>query len=504
MVVPVSRARACEPRAAGGSSRATGATRLLGALAAALVLAGCAVGPNYREPKNSVDAEFGSKALVEGAAEGEIHTEWWKLFNDPVLDELVAHAAQGNRDIAAAQARLREARALRRERLFDFLPSITAKASYDNVRQSVGGLEASGLPPGLSVPRDYELYDAGFDASWELDLFGGVRRRNESARAQAQAAEAARNDVVLSVIAEVARNYFELRGAQSRLEVARRNAENQTRALQLVQERLDAGRGTALDTARATAQVESTLATVPLLEAAVDRAMRRIAVLTGAQPGALAERLSEVRELPAMPTTFALGTPEALLRRRPDIRTAERRLAAATAGVGVAVAELFPTITVDASIGLTAPDIDALDDRGNDRRSFGPSLSWGLLDFGHVYQRIRGAGARSAEALANYEQTVLLALEETENALSDFARERRRLEHLERAARASQEAADLAAQRFEGGVSDFLTALDAYRVALEAEDQLADGRTRVANALTTLYKALGGGWEAVVEEPSRR
>jgi multidrug efflux system outer membrane protein len=277
--------------------------------------------------------------------------------------------------------------------------------------------------------------------------------------------------------------------------VARNNAENQSRALELVNSRLEAGRGTALDTARATAQVETTLASVPPLEAAVDRAMRRIAVLTGAQPGALTTRLAEVQDLPALPATVSLGSPEALLRRRPDIRTAERQLASATAAIGVQVADLFPRITIDASIGLTAPRLSQLDDPGNDRRSFGPSLSWGLLDFGHVYQRIRAAGARNAESLANYEQTVLLALEETENALSDFARERQRLEHLTRAAAASREAADLAGQRFEGGVSDFLTALDAYRTSLEAEDQLAISRTRTATALVTIYKALGGGWD---------
>jgi multidrug efflux system outer membrane protein len=460
-------------------------------LAFALVLSACAVGPNYREPEIPVADEFGAAGLLE-PGQGEIERQWWRQFGDPLLDELVEAAVANNRDIAAATARLREARALRRERLFDFLPSITGTAGYDNVRQSASG--TPGAPPG-TIDREYELYDAGFDAAWEIDLFGRVRRANESARALAGAAAAARNQVVLSVIAEVARNYFELRGAQGRLAVARENAGNQSRALELVNERLEAGRGTALDTARAVAQVETTLASIPPLEAEVDRAMRRIAVLTGEQPGALVDRLSEPRELPSLPDTLVLGNPEDLLRRRPDIRVAERQLAAATAAIGVQVADLFPRITINAGIGLAAPRIGQLDDSGNDRRSFGPSLSWGLFDFGHVYQRIRAAGARSAEALANYEQAVLTALEETENSLSDFARERRRVEHLTRAAEASRQAADLATQRFEGGVSDFLTALDAYRTSLEAQDQLAISRTRAATALVTIYKALGGGWE---------
>lgn len=461
------------------------------------LVSGCAVGPNYHAPRSSVDERFGAAPLVGEASPGETEREWWKLFGDPQLDALVDTAVKNNRDVAAASARLRAARAQRRERLFDFLPSITGKASYDNVRQSANGTPGlpAGAAGGIGIPRDYELFDAGFDASWELDLWGRVRRQNETAKAQAQAAVASRNNVVLSVISEVARNYFELRGAQAQLAVARGNADNQTRALELVKSRLDAGRGTALDTARATAQVETTLATVAPLEATVDRTLRRIAVLTGAQPGTLMADLASPRDLPALPQSLAIGSPEALLRRRPDIRVAERNLAAAAASVGVAVADLFPRVTIDAGIGLTAPRLSQLDDAGNDRRSFGPKLSWGLFDFGHVYQRIRAAGARNAEALANYEQTVLLALEDTENSLSDYARERQRLEHLTLAAQASREAADLAGQRFEGGVSDFLTALDAYRTSLEAENQLAISRTRAATALVAIYKALGGGWE---------
>jgi len=472
--------------------------RLVAAAVAALLLAGCAVGPNYRRPETPVNERFDAQPLVTTASPDEIDREWWKRFDDPVLDELVASAAANNREVAAATARLRAARAQRRERLFDYLPSITGSARYDNVRQSAAG--TPGLPPGTSVGgaplrRDYELFDVGFDASWEFDLFGRVRRLNESARAAQQAAEAARNQVVLSIVSEVARNYFELRGAQRQLEVARNNADTQSRALELVNSRLEAGRGTALDTSRAVAQVETTLASVPPLEADVDRAMRRIAVLTGVQPGQLAGKLSTPQPLPGLPDGLALGSPESLLRRRPDIRVAERQLASATAAVGVEVADLFPRVTLNAGIGLTAPRVSQLDDHGNDRRSFGPALSWGLLDFGHVYQRIRAAGARSAESLANYEQTVLVALEETENALSDYARERQRLDHLRRAAAASREAADLAAQRFEGGVSDFLDALDAYRTSLIAEDQLAVSETRAATSLVAVYKALGGGWE---------
>ncbi|MEP7311711.1 MAG: efflux transporter outer membrane subunit [Pseudomonadota bacterium] len=457
------------------------------AAGALVALTGCAVGPNYREPATPVDPAFAGRELIT-AADTPVARDWWRLFNDPLLDELVETSLKANHSLEAANARLKEARASRREQFFDYLPRVGGSAGFTNTRQS-----AATLSPGL--PRDYDLYDAGFDATWELDLFGRVRRLNQSASAAAQAAEASRNDVRLSVIAEVARNYFELRGAQNQLVVAQRNADTQNSALDLVKSRLDAGRGTQLDTSRAEAQVETTLARVPDLEKDVTRAMHRISVLTGSPPATLVGRLSIAAPLPMLPESIALGAPDQLLRRRPDIRVAERQLAAVSARIGVAVADLFPRITVNGDIGLQALTFDALDDHGNDRRSFGPSITWNFLDIGHISQQIKAAGARYEAQLADYQQTVLLALEDTENALSDYSRERRRLEHLDKAARASVQASDLATQRFEGGVSDFLPALDAYRSALDAEDLLAESQTRAATALVALYKALGGGWE---------
>ncbi|MGC4028942.1 MAG: efflux transporter outer membrane subunit [Steroidobacteraceae bacterium] len=470
--------------------------RLPALLAAGLLLAGCAVGPDYKRPQPQMDAAFAGQPLVDAEA-GAAQARWWALFADPMLDDLVARALQSNRSLAAAEARLKEARAARREQVMGLLPTLSSSASATSQRQSLGA-----TPGGVPTVRDYDLYEAGFDASWELDLFGRVRRGNQAARASQQAAQAARDDVRLSVIAEVARNYFELRGAQLQLQVSTRNAENQQRALDLVRTRQDAGRGTALDTARAEAQIQTTLAAVPPLEAAVTRAQHRIEVLVGLRPGQLAEQLSPTAPLPALPPTVALDDPATLLRRRPDLRVAERQLAATSALIGVAVADFFPRITLNGAIGLSALDAGALGDHGNDFRRFGPALSWAFLDSARVYQRVRAAGARHEQALANYEQAVLTALEDVENSLSDYGRQRRRLEHLSAAARASVLAADLATQRFEGGVDDFLTALDAYRTALLAEEELAAGQTQAATALVALYKALGGGWETDVAQPA--
>lgn len=459
---------------------------------AALLIAGCAVGPDYKQPTPEVDAAFSGRTLVD-ATPGTPDQQWWKVFGDALLDELIDEARASNRDIAAAEARLKEARAERREQNWGFVPAPTAQASATKRRNSLGG-----TPGGVPVERNYDLYDVGFDASWELDLFGRVRRGNQAARATLGAAVASRDAVRLSVVAEVARNYFELRGAQQQLVVAERNAENQRSALSLVQARLDAGRGTALDTARAEALIENTLATVPPLEGAVAKARHRIEVLVGRQPGQLADRLGAAAPLPALPATVTMDDPASLLRRRPDLRVAERQLAATSALIGVATAELFPIISLNGAIGLQALKFDALGDSGNDYSRFGPSLSWSFLDVGRVRQRIKAAGARHEEAYANYEQTVLLALEDVENALSDYGRERRRQEHLAAAARASVEAADLATQRFEGGVSDFLTALDANRSALEAENLLSQSQTAAATALVALYKALGASADVPV------
>lgn len=464
---------------------------LAAAVLASLALAGCAVGPSYRAPA-AVDASPALRdAALAQASTDAVNQAWWQLFADPLLDELVGAALAGNQDLRAAQARLQEARTSLVAQRFDFLPSVTGSAGGGAQRQS-----RNGLPGGAGLQRDYELYDAGFDARWELDLFGRVRRGNQAAAAAAQSAVAQRDGVRVSVVAEVARNYFELRGAQNRLAVARRNADIQQHALQLVQARQDAGRGTLLDTARATAQVQLTLSSVPPLESAVERSIRRLEVLTGQPPGALRDRLQAVVSAPALPTGLAIGAPADLLRRRPDVRAAERDLAASVARVGVAMGDLFPRVSVVGSVGLRALSFDALGDAGNDRRSFGPSISWGLFDYGHLRQQIKAADARSEAAAARYQQTVLQALEETGNALGDYGRERQRLAALQRTAAASAQAADLASKRFEAGVADFLTVLDATRSALEAEDLLAGSQTQAATSLIAVYKALGGGWSA--------
>ncbi|MGH8573135.1 MAG: efflux transporter outer membrane subunit, partial [Gammaproteobacteria bacterium] len=413
-----------------------------------------------------------------------VHTRWWQSFKDADLNRLIDRAVAGNHDLRIASARLREARALWDETAFDRYPTVTAEAAYSNEQQSTAAQQ--GFP---GEDRGREIYNAGFDAFWEIDLFGRVRRSIEARTAETETAEASLNDVLVSLLAEMARNYFELRGTQNQLAVARRNADNQQQTLDLTIARLEGGRGTALDTARARAQFDATRAGIPPLEAAIRRAMHRLSILTGNRPEALVGALERPAPLPDAPKLVTLGEPADLLRRRPDIRVAERGLAAATARVGVATADLFPRVTFIGGIALEASSFTGLGSSGSDSYSFGPSIRWAALDLGRVRARVRQADARAEASLAQYELTVLRALEETENALVELGRQQVRRDLLSSSAHASDEAARLARQRFEEGAADFLTVLDAERTLLEAQDRLARSKTDTATALVALYKA---------------
>ncbi len=472
----------------GGKPVPAGAALLAFGLAVA-GLAGCAVGPNYHPPESAAPSAFANGSQTNLVA-SEALSDWWHGFNDGKLDELVSRALQKNHDLRIATARLREARVLRRLSTSDLFPVVTADAAYANSRSSTAAF--GGFP---GIERDRELYDAGFDATWELDFFGRVRRSMEASRAEVQAAEANRRDVQVSLISEVARNYFELRGTQNELAVALKNAENQRQTVKITQALLEGGRGTELDVARAQAQLNFTLASIPPLETAVARAIHRLGVLAGEQPVALAAELKAPAPLPPLPPLIAIGSPESLLRRRPDIRAAERALAAATARIGIATADLFPRVTFNGRVALQAETLSGLGESGADTWSFGPRISWAALDLGHVRARIKASDARTEAALAVYEKTVLTTLEETENALVDFGREQARREYLQKMVAASETAVSLARQRYENGATDFLTVLDAERVLLEAQDQLARSQTRTATSLAAVYKALGGGWE---------
>src|SRR6266403_1716360 len=454
------------------------------------VLASCAVGPNYVKPDSKVAPKF------EGAREGAFSSadaqgKFWTQFGDDTLNRLVDEALDANHDLRMALGRLIEARAIRREAQFDLAPTVTAAGGYTKEQ-----FPAVDSPTG--APLAGHFYQAGFDAFWELDFFGRVRRGVEARHAELEGAEASLRDAQVSVTAEVARTYFELRGAQSQLAVAQRNVDNQRETAGLTQVRLDAGRGTELDTSRARSQLSTTLATIGPLQARIARSIHRLAVLTGREPNALNDLLTPARELPELPQIASVGDPAGLLRRRPDIRVAERSLAASTARVGVAIGDLFPKVTFTGSIGYDAATFRGIGKTGSDTYSVGPGISWAAFDLGRVGAQIKIAHAQADADLAAYEASVLGALEETEGALVTYGRAQGRRELLTQAATASERASDLARQRFQGGLTDFVNVLEAERDVLSVQDSLAQSRTQTATALVAVYKALGGGW---VDEP---
>ncbi|MET0292137.1 MAG: efflux transporter outer membrane subunit [Steroidobacteraceae bacterium] len=460
------------------------------ALSVSGILAGCAVGPDYREPEMALPKAFvGSATGGVTEAESEKLTQFWTVFGDATLDDLMKEALMSNHDLRIALSRLDEARALRGAARLDLGPTITASGGY--TEQRLSSIQAFGGPV-----RDIKGYDAGLDAFWELDFFGRARRALQASNADLDATQAALADAQVVVTAELSRSYFELRGEQQRLEVARRNVDNQKESLTLTQALLEGGRGTELDTSRANAQLAATRASIAPLEASVARAIHRISVLTGREPNALLDRLALPADLPVVPELTAVGEPVELLRRRPDIRVSERALAASTARIGVAVADLFPRVTFTGGLGVAGAQFDDLGRSGNDTHLIAPGISWAAFDLGRVRARINAARARNDGALASYEQTVLRALQETEDALVTHSRSRERLIQLGEAASSSRTAARLARLRYENGAVDFLQVLDAERSQLEAEDGLARGRAETATSLVAVYKALGGGWTA--------
>ncbi|PBJ84139.1 RND transporter [Lysobacteraceae bacterium NML93-0399] len=465
---------------------------VLTVLAAAL-LAACAVGPDHVRPTVAVPETFTDvappDATVASAAPAAADGAFWQAFGDPQLSTLIDDTLAANHDLRIALARYDRANALLRGARFDQLPTIDASARGASNRASAD--QAPGVPRDA---RDADSFEAGIGASWELDLFGRVRRGVEAGRADVAASADDLRALQVAIVGEVATAYLDLRGLQERLRVATENAGNQQHTLALVDARREAGQDSDFDGARASAQAASTSARIPTLEAEIAVATHRIAVLTGRTPDALRQQLSAARALPEVPRTIDPGTPADILRVRPDVSAAEHRLHSATARVGVATADLFPRLTLGGLIGSQAGDVGALFERDSETRLVALGIDWSFLDIGRVRARIAAADADASAELARYQQTVLRALEDTGNALVRFDRAHDADVELERAALDSARAARLARMRFEAGETGLLDVLDAERTQLDAEDAFASGRTRTATGAVAVYRAMAGGW----------
>ena len=459
------------------------------------VLAGCKVGPNYQPPHAAVPTRWTSPLAGGETNQPVSDVEWWKGFRDRELDSLIARSVTSNLDLRTAAARVREARAQKGVVAAGLWPSLNASASYANQRVSQNGpvLEPLPLPPNFPFVQD--VYQAGFDASWELDVFGGTRRAVEAANADIATAEFGLRNVLVSLVSEVARNYMQARGFQRRLDITRLNIEAQRGVLSLTQDRFRAGLGSQLEVNQATALVANTESQVPVFETGFKASAYRLGVLLGQPPGAVVEELSTEAPIPASPPEVPVGLPSELMLRRPDIRQAERSLAAATARIGVATAELFPKFSLTGNVGAQSVSPSTWFNAASTFWSVGPTVQWRIFEAGRIRSNIRVQNAREEQALSQYEQTVLVSFEEVENGLTSYAKEQTRRGSLATAAQANQQALEISRRYYRSGLTDFLNVLEAERSLFETQDALVQSELAVALDVVALYKALGGGWE---------
>lgn len=470
--------------------RATSARRFRrsAGLLTAILLAGCAaVGPDYAAPEPATPATWRGAAAATVAVAPTAPADlanWWRQLDDPTLTGLIEQALQTSLDLRTAQAKLREARARRALAGAELFPTVSGSAAGRRVK-------ASGESGGGGTAN---RFSAGFDASWELDVFGGLRRGVEAAQADLEASEASLRDVQVSLAAEAAINYVELRASQAALDIARANAASQAETLQLTQWRAQAGLTSTLDVEQARANLEQTQAQIPSLETSRAEAEQRLAILLGQPPGALAERLAQPGGIPRIPARVTVGIPADTLRQRPDVGVAERRLAAETARIGVAEAQAYPNFSLGGSLSLEALTVGALSSGDAVAGSVLGSLAAPIFNAGRIRQQVNIQTAVQEQAWVNYEATVLNALGEVENALVALANTRQRQNHLREAVDAARLAARLARHRYSAGLSDFQTVLDTERTVLTVEDKLVLSEADGVKTLIQLYKALGGGW----------
>ncbi len=472
----------------------------LGWLLVAFLVSGCAVGPNFVPPRAQVPETWNAQEVAGQAPDSKTTIEpaqltgWWRAFRDPILTSLVETAISTNLDLRQAHARIRQARAARGIAGSGLWPQVDAQAFFERSSSASATLTSSG-PVVASGPAFRDLFQVGLDASWELDIFGGTRRELEAATADLQAAVEDKRGVLVTLVGEVGTTYVSLRGLQQQLAIARQNLTVQEKTARIIRKRYEAGFASRLDVENAEAQVKTTAAQIPVLEANARSAIYSLGVLLGQPPGTLESVLSRAHPIPTTPPEIPVGLPSDLLRRRPDIRRAEAQLHAATARIGVAVADLFPRFFLTGRAGLAARDISLLGSTNSRFWAFSPSVSWPIFAGGRIRWNIELQNALQEQAFLTYQQTVLTALKDVETALIAYAKEQEHRQALSEAVAHNRQAVDLAMKLYLAGKSDFLNVLTAQRTLFLNEEALAQSNRNLAVDLVALYKALGGGWE---------
>ena len=517
-----------------------------------MAFTGCMIGPDYKAPEVKLNASFTeskapptTQASSIANASATPPVEWWTTFRDSELESLIQRAAKQNLNLRQAGSRVRQARAQRGVTGSDLFPRLNGDGGYQRAHGSnnvsipigsfggSGGGSKSGAAAGkskLTLPNQItpaineaahpggpqspfgsggfpgvntDLYEAGFDSTWEIDVFGGSRRAVEAAIDDIQAAQEDHRDVLLSMFAEVARNYVELRGLQQQLIIAEQNLDAQRQTLGLTKSRFEAGFVTNLDVTRQATQVANTAAALPALDEQIRMHIHTLSVLLAEDPSALLDELNKPGQIPAVPPEVPIGLPSDLIRRRPDVRRAERRLAAATARIGQAEADLLPKFSLTAALGFDASRAKNIADWSSRYWSLSPGVSWPIFDAGRIRFNIEVTNEQQAQASDEYQQTVLNALKDVEDSLVLYRDQQLRHQALAQAANAAHQSVQLANQQYEQGISDFITVLDAERDEFGAQDSLAQSQRAISTDLISLYKALGGGWEVMLPEPQK-
>jgi len=470
------------------------ASRALVVVVSTTWLAGCVVGPDYQRPNVAVPAHWGSAKETKAAKPPEL-AAWWKRLRDPTLDGLMAEAVAANLDVATAKAKIREARASYRQSVGTLFPTVEGSASA--TRSDNGSNVSSGGDVVVAGP--FNQFEAGFDASWELDLFGANQRGVEAAAYGVQAAEEELRSTLLTLVGDVASNYVDARGYQARIALAQRTAASQRETAALTRNKLEAGASSAVDVANAAGQAASTEANIPELQASYAQTVHRLSVLIGQAPSALAERMKKVKPVPTPRLPIPTGVPADILASRPDVRLAERQLAQATADIGVAEAARYPSVSLTGSISTSGTEIGDLAKNSSISWSFGPTLTVPIFQGGQLVAAVDVAKAQRDQSFIAYRSSVLTALEDVENAAVSLSKERIRNGRLAASAASYREAARLSRMLYQSGSSSFLDVLDAERSAYSADDALIESRVAITQDYISLNKALGGGWSGTIE-----
>jgi NodT family efflux transporter outer membrane factor (OMF) lipoprotein len=473
----------------------------LGGVAGAALLAGCTVGPNYSRPDIATPPAYGDAAQINAAPASEAElSAWWTQFDDAELNALIARALANNLDLATAASRIRQSREQEIIAGAPGLPHVGANAAAVRLNSNPheiplpAALSGGGPPPAISTPTHLNLYSLSFDATWELDLFGGVRRGVEAARANTEAALWQRRDGEVSLTAEVASEYFTLRAAQTRIVLLNDELKSQRETFGLIQARNRVGFVTRLDVNQQQTEVESTAAQLPDVQAQQRAALHALGVLLGQPPEALEAELSPAAALPTPPAALPAGLPSDLLRRRPDIRTAERQLAAANANIGVAVADLYPKFNLLGAAALASTKLDTLFDASSASSVGVGYITWPIFQGGRIRANIASSRAQRVQAYLAYQKAVLTALKDVEDALARCNADRAKLVSLQHTLDAAQSSLTIAQAQYRVGLVTFLNVLNAEDAVFKARDQLVQTEGQSAQDQASLFKALGGGW----------